>query len=105
MNWLSIVALVLQYGPGLFQALAALIGAIRSKNVGAGSDAVTQANAIALRVVLSLKARNDMTDAEKREQAWKDVQFGARSIGVTLSESESRTLAELAYQDAKPKPL
>lgn len=101
MAWLRIVALILQYGPALFEALAAMLAAIRAKNVEAGKAAVSRASQIALDIVASLKARSDLTDAQKRERAWHDIQIGSKMIGVELSESESRSLAELSYQKLK----
>lgn len=101
MGWLAVVTLIFQYGPSLFEAIKSLIDAIRSKNTDSGTAAVSRAAGVAMDVVVSLKTRSDLTDAQKREQAWKDVQMGAKLMGVTLSESESRTLAELTLQKVK----
>lgn len=105
MNWLAIVALVFQYGPSLFQALAALFTAIKTRNAAHGADAVSKGAEIAKRVVASLDARTGMTNDQKREQAWRDVMEATRSIGITLSESESRALAELALQGYKAEKV
>lgn len=101
MSWLSIITLIFQFGPGLFEAIAALISAIRSKNADAGKAAVTNVTEIAAHVVAELKARNDMSEDVKREQAWQQIQYSAKTVGILLSESECRALAELAYQKAK----
>lgn len=101
MGWLSWLSLVVRYGPALFEALLALIEAIRAKNATEGKAAVSKAANIALDIVRSLKSRSDLTDEQKREQAWHDIQMGAKMINVELSESESRALAELSYQKLK----
>ena len=105
MNWLGIIALIFQYGPELFRALAALFTAIKTKNASQGATAVSQTAKIAEQVVLSLASRNDMTNDQKREQAWKDVQAAGASFGITISESEARTVAELALQKVKQETM
>jgi hypothetical protein len=100
-NWLSIIALILQYGPGLFQALAALFTAIKEKNASHGADAVSKGADIARDVIASLDARSDMTNDQKRETAWQDIIILGRNIGLKLTESQARTLAELALQGYK----
>jgi len=105
MNWLAIVAMVFQYGPSLFQALAALFAAIKAKNVTQGADAVSKGAQIAKQVVVSLDSRTGMTNEQKRDQAWRDVVAGGKAVGITISESEARTLAELALQGWKSEQV
>lgn len=103
MGWLAIIGLVFQYGPQLIEAIGALITAIRSKNLTAGKAAITQASDLASKIVISLQSRSNMTNEAKREQAVSDLLMGAKMTGITLSESEARTLVELALQQAKAK--
>lgn len=105
MNWLAIVALIFQYGPELFRALAALFTAIKARNATQGADAVSKGAEIAKQVIVSLDSRTGMTNDQKREQAWRDVVAGGKAIGVTISESEARTLAELALQGFKSEQV
>lgn len=99
--WWSLVLLLIQYAPRIIEAVKALVDAIRSRNVSEGRDAVDRSFVIAQDMVRSLRSRGDLTDAQKREQAWKDIQMGAKIVGIDLTESDSRTLAELAYKQIK----
>lgn len=75
--------------------------AIKSKNTSQGATAVSQTAQIAEQVIASLAARNDMTTDQKREQAWKDIVAGGSALGISIGESEARTLSELSYQKVK----
>ena len=85
----------------LFQALRSLVDAIRNRNSDKGKAAVGESMQIALDVTLGLRARGDLSEEAKREQAWKDIQYAAKVVGIELTESQARTLAELAYQKAR----
>ncbi len=101
MNWLAVVTLIFRYGPSLLQALLALLSAIKARNTELGASAATQGAEIAKQVVLSLSMRNDLTNEQKREQAVADIMYMGSAARIAISESEARTLSELALQGLK----
>lgn len=103
MGWFAIIAAIIQYGPEIIAMVKTLIDAIRSKNAAKGASAVSEAGNLATQIVASLNARNDMTNDQKREQAFKDLITGMQGFGVTLSETNARTLTQLAYQHLSGK--
>jgi len=103
MNWLAIVALVFQYGPQLIVGIKALVDAIREKNPTKGADAVSGAADLAKQIVVSLQGRSDLSNDQKREQAWEDLIAAMASQGTTLSETNARTLTQVQYQGVSGK--
>jgi hypothetical protein len=103
MNWFTIIAIIFQYGPELINALKSLIDAILKHNTVQGQDAIGTVADLAGQIVRSLQARSDLNNEQKREQAWQDLIVAADNFGIKLSETNARTLAQLAYQDASGK--
>lgn len=103
MGWLAIVTLIFTYGPQLIEAVRSLIAAIKVKNADQGATAVKKAAELAKQIVESLQARSDLTNAQKREQAWSDLVMAMKLQGIVLSETNARTLTQLSYQDVSGK--
>lgn len=103
MAWWTIVSLIFTYGPKLIVALVSLIESIKKKNPDQGHEAVTATATLAAEIVTALMTRSDLTNAQKREQAWLDLVYGAKLKGYVISESNARTAAELAYQGVSGK--
>ena len=97
-NWFQIVMLVIQYAPQVIQWVATLVTAIRTKNPQAGKDVIQQSMDIAAKIVEQMNSRPDMTNEDKRERAWRQLVAAMAAVGVTLSETNARTLVQAAYQ-------
>ncbi len=102
-NWLTIISMIFTYGPQIIAAVKSLIDAILKKNVNQGKTAIGTVTDLAGQIVRSLQARNDMTNDQKREAAWIDLVMAAKLNGIVLSETNARTLVQMAYQDASGK--
>ncbi len=103
MNWLALVALILEYGPAVIRVIVSLFDAIKQKNPEKGSAAGTQGMELAAQIVRSYQTRNDLKNEDKREMAWQDLIVAANSCGINLSETNARTLTQNAYQDVSGK--
>jgi adenine/guanine phosphoribosyltransferase-like PRPP-binding protein len=95
--WITIALMLIQYGPQIIEAVKALADSIRNRNIEQGKAAVSKSMQLALEITEAFKTRSDLTNEQKREQAWRDLIAGMASQGVTLSESQARRLSELAY--------